>query len=81
MIIEYILNPLFLLIRGLISLLSYRGTFPSWGTDFLKMMSTALEYFPGDVLVTILCNVWLWISAFLIWTIIEWVYKKIPGVD
>lgn len=81
MIIENILKPLFLLIRGLISLISYGGTFPAWGIDFLKLMSIALEYFPGDVLVIILCNIWLWISAFLVWTVVEWVYKKVPGVD
>lgn len=81
MIIEAIFKPMFLLIKGLISLLSFAGTFPSWAVDFLKLMSTALEYFPGDVLVVILCNVWLWISAFLAWAVIEWVYKKVPGVD
>lgn len=81
MIIEAIFKPMFLLIKGLISLLSFAGTFPAWAVDFLKLMSTALEYFPADVLVVILCNVWLWISAFLAWAVIEWVYKKVPGVD
>ena len=81
MIIELLLSPLFLLVSFIVSLLGYGGSLPSWSIDFMNMIQVALTYFPSDVFCTVIVNIYLWVVALLSWSVIEWVYKKIPGVN
>lgn len=51
--------------------------------DF-SILTTLLSYsfaiFPKELALAIVGNIVLWMSVTFGWTLIEWVYKKIPGV-
>lgn len=81
MIVSLLLSPVFLLISGLIGMLPVAFALPDWLNPCLDLLSTALWFFPGDVWALVIGNVMFWVVAKLAWSIIEWVYKKVPGVD
>lgn len=80
MIVELICSPIFLIIRGLILLFPTAFTIPDWGMAFLDLLLKALYVFPADVWIVFISNVLFWYGALFAWAIIEWTYKKIPGV-
>lgn len=47
----------------------------------LELMAPALSIFPLDMFNFIFTNGIWWIGIHLAWSVIEWVYKKIPGVS
>lgn len=81
MIVEGLLNLLFLPIEGIISLLPSNISLPGWLQDTADMLSKALLFFPVDVWIIVLGNIIFWHVALIAWALIEWVYKKIPGID
>ena len=54
---------------------------PGWADETLALLSKALMVFPADVWIAIIFSVGFWTSIHFSWAIIEWLYKKIPGVD
>lgn len=54
---------------------------PDWGVQALKLLRTGLGIFPTDVWIVCIGNGTFWLVIQFIWAIIEWLYKKIPGVD
>ncbi len=81
MIVEALFLPIFLIVRGLIALLPGAFTLPLWSVDTFNLLLKALFFFPADVWVVIIGNISFWLIAQFSWSIIEWIYKKIPGVD
>jgi len=81
MILELICTPLFLLLRGLILLLPAAFTLPDWSVSFISLIQKALFFFPADVWFIVIGNIVFWLVAQFTWAIIEWVYKKIPGIN
>lgn len=81
MILELLLNPLFNLIKGLISLLPQFFQLPNWIADTISLIIKAMQVFPSDVWAIVIGNILFWIVVHFTWAIIEWVYKKIPGVN
>jgi len=81
MIIELLLSPIFLLINGLIAFMPAAMALPDWGVASMALISRALFFFPPDVWAIVLANISFWLFVQLSWAIIEWIYKKIPGVD
>lgn len=81
MIIELLFSPIFSLIEIIINLLPNNIVIPNFISDTLELLKIPLSIFPIDLWIVIITNVVLWYSAQLIWSIIEWVYKKIPGVN
>ena len=81
MIIESMLNAIYNILFGVIDLLPVIEDFPSWIDNTLNLLSYGLMFFPVDVFITFLGSVGFWMGAHMLWAIIEWVYKKIPGVD
>lgn len=77
----FILLGIFEVVRFIISLLPDFSSMPSWLSEFLTMAGYALNFIPGDVWVITLANVALWKFGLIAWGIVEWVYKKIPGVS
>ena len=65
----------------IIGLMPANSTMPNWVGDTLSLLHKGLSVFPSDVWVAILSNITFWASVQFSWAIIEWVYKKIPGVD
>lgn len=81
MIVEFIISAVLDCINWLISLLPSFDSLPNWLGDFLTLAGYALNFIPADVWIITLGNVALWKFGFIAWAIVEWVYKKIPGVD
>lgn len=81
MITEAILNPIYSILQLFISFLPVIGDLPTWVDNAFNLLSYILMFFPVDVFVAIIGNVGLWMGANFIWSIIEWIYKKLPGID
>lgn len=82
MITETILSFVFMVIRDFMMLIP--ETFfklPDWGIQAFKMIRIGLGIFPNDVWLVCIMNGLFWITIQFTWSMIEWVYKKIPGVD
>lgn len=69
------------LILGNVSIDPLNGFDGGGFVEFVDLISTASFFFPFDLLV-FLFSLFLFTTTFLlVWSMIEWVYKKIPGVD
>ena len=81
MIVELLCTPIFLLIQFIISLLPVAYEVPDFLSATLDLLSKALYFFPADVFFIVIGNITTWHFIHLGWVSIEWVYKKIPGVN
>lgn len=81
MIVEFIFDLLYDLLFQIVNMLPVLGDLPSWIDNTLNVLSYGLMFFPLDVFVTFIGSIVFWMTAHLAWALIEWVYKKIPGVD
>jgi hypothetical protein len=82
MIIDFIFKIIFAPLKYLIAMLPNVSSPPTPGTEtWLEIASYSAYFFPMDLLVFIIANWLFWYSAHMAWAIIEWVYKKIPGVS
>lgn len=82
MIIELLLSPIFLLVDGFISLIPPVGfVLPNWFMSFVSVVRVGLSFFPSGVFAIVIGNIAFWLTAHMIWAIIEWLYKKVPGVS
>lgn len=81
MIIELLVSPLFSLVEFIINLLPDGYVFPSYISSTVQLLKIPLSIFPLDLWIIIISNVSFWYIAQLSWAGIEWVYRKIPGVN
>ena len=81
MIIEGLFNLIFGVIIFIISFIPSGVTLPDWAISFYNLISKALYFFPPDVFTTIISVVVANTGVQFVWAIVEWVYKKIPGVE
>lgn len=83
MIIQGLLNPIIDVLSGLISLLpSANIELPiEAALSWTNVIRHSAYFFPMNWLGIILLNWMAWWTVFMSWAIIEWVYKKIPGVS
>lgn len=82
MIVEAVLNIIFNLIYGIISIIpDTLFALPDWTIQAIKLLRVGLAIFPTDVWVVCIGNGLFWLVAQFQWAIIEWIYKKIPGVS
>lgn len=81
MIIEAICSALVFLGTGIIKLIP-EVVAPMVGfAQARTMLAYALWFFPFQLWVVALGNITFWIITSFSWTLIEWLYKKIPGVS
>lgn len=81
MIVEGICNMIFGVVDFLIGLLPSFGGLPSWLQDFIDLIGYALNFVPRDVWIAFIGSLILWKFGLIAWSIIEWIYKKLPGVS
>lgn len=82
MVTAGLLSIIFSAVYGICYLMpSAAYSLPSWSVSALKVISTGLKIFPSDVWMICIANGVFWIGLQFTWAIIEWIYKKIPGVD
>lgn len=81
MIIELLCTPMFLLVKGIIALLPQAFQLPNYITDVFALLLKASQFFPMDIFILCIGNITFWLVIHFTWAIIEWVYKKIPGIN
>ncbi len=81
MITQALLTIIFTLVSLIISLFP---EIPSLNLDtetITSNLSIAFLFFPHDLWVLVIANIVFWLSSSFVWSVIEWIYKKIPGVE
>ena len=82
MVLEFIFKLILDLIIILIEPLGLGGfSIPDWFSNFIILFCKALFFFPFEVWSVVLSNVVFWVLVHFIWSVIEWIYIKIPGVS
>ena len=85
MIIELLLTPVFWLLDRILSWLpDFSHLDPLYGYDisgFINLLALGFFIFPFSLFMTFIGNVLFWLSLQMGWAIIEWIYKKFPGVN
>lgn len=81
MIIQLIFDALYSVIAGLLDKLPVIGDMPGWLDNTLNVLSYGLMFFPIDVFISAIGSIAFWLLAHMVWAVVEWVYKKIPGID
>lgn len=81
MIVELLLTPIFALFNFFAGMLPKVGDLPGWVQDLVTVVGYGLKLFPVDVWVFAIGSVVFWRFSLIAWALIEWVYKKIPGVS
>lgn len=82
MVLQMIFGPIFLLIRAIINLLPDIGNVSNTiVSSFYGYVGIGLEFFGSGNFIIVITNILLWAGVHMVWAIIEWVYKKIPGVN
>lgn len=85
MIIELLLTPIFWLLDRILDWLpDFSYLDPLYGYDlsgFIDLLAYGFFIFPFPLFMIFIGNVLFWLTLQMGWAIIEWVYKKIPGVD
>lgn len=82
LLFELILDALFLIPNLIISLIPDTGfVLPSYIGSMIDVLKVPMSIFPLDLWFLIISQLSFWYVLQLSWSIIEWLYKKIPGVD
>jgi hypothetical protein len=82
MLLKLIFSPIFALLNfilGLIPSISFLQGFDIVGIFDIAVFT--FVFFPFSVFSVIIGNVVFWLQVQGTWSIVEWVYKKIPGVN
>lgn len=82
MIFEFIFKLILDLIIILIQPFGLGGfSIPDWISNFLVLFCKSLFFFPFEIWSVVLTNVVFWILIHFGWSVIEWLYVKLPGVN
>lgn len=81
MIIEAIISPLFLLVRGVLSVIPVLNYIPSSVADTVTLLVKALYFFPSDVWIACITSFLLWTEIHLVFAFINFVICYIPFVN
>lgn len=82
MIIEAIFNVFFTFINFLIEILPFDIQFINGGlSSFIDLLGYGV-YIVGPTCFVAMIGTWItWTTIHISWAIIEWIYKKIPGIN
>lgn len=82
MIIQGVITAVLALGVFVIGLVPKLASLPFVGAENLRViLGYALWFFPIEMWIIAISNICFWIVAMITWSVIEWAYKKIPGVD
>ena len=85
MILEMLLSLIFGFVGFVINLIpDFSGVNLHVGADmtaFIDFLSYGFIIFPFPLFIGFIGNVLFWLAAQMTWAIIEWIYRKIPGVS
>lgn len=82
MIIEGLFSLIFSFFEFILDLMpAYDFTWFDYESATVALVANALVIFPLDLWLICVLNIVFFLTASLGWAVIEWIYKKIPGVD
>ncbi len=83
MIIRLVFDLFLTLIKTIIELADVIPIFdlPDWGLHFTSMFIKCLSFFPFEIWSVLISNILLWVGIHFVWSVVEWIYIKIPGVN
>lgn len=81
MIVVAFFAPVVALIKSIVGMMPQVDNVPAWIGDATILLSKGIAFFGADIWYVIMANVGFWLTVQFGWSVIEWVYKKIPGVD
>lgn len=82
MILELLLTPLIAFVEWGFGLINTGAiSIPTWMGDTLSLIAKGGQFFPIDVYVVVMTTIGIWIGIQFTWAIVEFVYKKIPGIN
>lgn len=82
MIVELLFNMIFGIVDIVIGLIpSIVLDTVGGASSMVTLLSYGLYFFPLDLWLVIIANIIVWLGVQGGWVVIEWCYKKIPGVD
>lgn len=81
MIIQIMMIPFWFLISSLMSLLPVTPAFVSGFGALTDLVGYGCAIIGTDFVLGVLGNITFWMTAQMMWALIEWVYKKLPGVN
>ena len=81
MLIQLMMLPMWGLITLLINLFPVIESFPTTFGAVTNIIGYGCAIIGTDFFLSILGNIIFWLSVQLSWALIEWIYKKIPGLN
>jgi len=86
MIIQIILDPIFSFINFIIDFIpSIEDDMVLGGLNgvvaIMNVLNIGFYIFPASMFFIVVANVIFWSTVQITWAMVEWVYKKIPGVN
>lgn len=80
MIVQLMMFPFWILIYNIIGMLPVLTSVPSGFNALLDIIGYGCAFIGTDFFLALIGNFIFWLTAQLTWAIIEWVYRKFPGI-
>jgi hypothetical protein len=83
MLLELVFDPVFALLDLILQFIPVmeNGEYLIDISGFVDVVAFAFVFFPPSLFTALVGNVLFWLELQLGWSVIEWIYKKIPGVS
>lgn len=82
MIIEGLFGLIFVFVDFIMDLIpSFDFTSLDHVSASVMLLANGLVLFPLDLWIVVFTNIVFWLSTSVLWSVVEWCYKKVPGVD
>ena len=82
MILELIFDLILELLKYFLGMLDFMVlSLPDWIPNSINLILKGLAFFPFEIWSVIVANGTFWLVVQFSWSVAEWVYKKIPGVN
>lgn len=80
MIIQLMMFPFWILVYNIIGMLPVLTSVPRGFNALLDIIGYGCAFIGTDFFLALIGNFVFWLTAQLTWAIIEWVYRKFPGI-
>lgn len=80
MLLSGILDMIKLLLTLIFGCIPTVPVLPAWIVSFIKLCELPFRLIGADILVIVFYDITFWTLALQGWAIVEWCYRKIPGL-
>ncbi|MDR1617371.1 MAG: hypothetical protein LBR98_10325 [Syntrophomonadaceae bacterium] len=83
MLLKLIFDPIFSLLNLILQFIPKMesGEYLVDISGYVDVIVFVFVFFPASLFTALVGNVLFWLEVQLGWSVIEWIYKKIPGVS